>query len=185
MVSSGCNSHPLGSVLGWKSSHARALCWKLKFPEIDSECRRDVHGRARTQSRWRVAHALRRLWTTTPKAALASVVGPFQAVGMARASCIVHLTARLGTRARRKPLYRSGGLCCGCCGATTLLLPVTGRQASLAAVAAMATLADVCPHHETERGAAAKVLGRTGSEGVREGFREVKSSQVKSRLDLT
>ena len=31
----------------------------------------------------------------------------------------------------------------------------------------MATLADVCPHHETERGAAAKVLGRTGSEGVR------------------
>ena len=36
MVSSGCNSHPLGSVLGWKSSHARALCWKLKFPEIDS-----------------------------------------------------------------------------------------------------------------------------------------------------
>jgi len=25
---------------------------------------------------------------------------------------------------------------------------------------------------ETERGAAAKVLGRTGSEGVREGFRE-------------
>ena len=36
----------------------------------------------------------------------------------------------------------------------------------------MATLADVCPHHETERGAAAKVLGRTGSEGVREGFRD-------------
>ena len=35
----------------------------------------------------------------------------------------------------------------------------------------MATRADVCPHHETERGAAAKVLGRTGSEGVREGFR--------------
>jgi hypothetical protein len=34
------------------------------------------------------------------------------------------------------------------------------------------TLADVCPHHETERGAAAKVLGRTGSEGVREGFRD-------------
>ena len=34
----------------------------------------------------------------------------------------------------------------------------------------MATFADVCPHHETERGAAAKVLGRTGSEGVREGF---------------
>lgn len=103
MVSSGCNSHPLGSVLGWKSSHARALCWKLKFPEIDSECRRDV-GRARTQSRWRVAHALRRLWTTTPKAALASVVGPFQAVGMARASCIVHLTALHGTRARRKQM---------------------------------------------------------------------------------
>ena len=36
----------------------------------------------------------------------------------------------------------------------------------------MATLADVCPHHETERGAAAKVLSRTGSEGVRGGFRE-------------
>ena len=36
----------------------------------------------------------------------------------------------------------------------------------------MATLADVCPHHETERGAAAKVLGRTESEGVRGGFRE-------------
>ena len=40
----------------------------------------------------------------------------------------------------------------------------------------MATLSDVCPHHETERGAAAdNVLGRTGSEfdrGVREGFRE-------------
>ncbi len=34
----------------------------------------------------------------------------------------------------------------------------------------MATFADVCPHHETARGAAAKVLGRTGSEGVREGF---------------
>ena len=49
---------------------------------------------------------------------------------------------------------------------------LAGRQASLAAVAAMATLADVCPHHETERGAAAKVLGRTGSEGVRGGFRE-------------
>ena len=48
----------------------------------------------------------------------------------------------------------------------------SGRQASLAAVAAMATLADVCPHHETERGAAAKVLSRTGSEGVRGGFRE-------------
>ena len=31
---------------------------------------------------------------------------------------------------------------CGCCGAATLLLPVAGRQASLAAVAAMATLAD-------------------------------------------
>ena len=62
--------------------------------------------------------------------------------------------------------------CCGCCGAATLLLPVAGRQASLAAVSAMATLADVCPHHETERGAAAKVLGRTGSEGVRGGFRE-------------
>ena len=67
-----------------------------------------------------------------------------------------------------QPLLRA----CGCCGATTLLLPVAGRQASLAAVAAMATLADVCPHHETERGAAAKVLGRTGSEGVRGGFRE-------------
>ena len=42
-----------------------------------------------------MAHALRRLRTTTPKAALASVsvVGAFQAVGMARASCIVHLTA--------------------------------------------------------------------------------------------
>ena len=53
-----------------------------------------------------------------------------------------------------------------------ILLPVAGRQASLAAVADMATLADVCPHHETERGAAAKVLGRTGSEGVRGGFRE-------------
>ena len=36
----------------------------------------------------------------------------------------------------------------------------------------MATLADVCPHHETERGAAAKVLSRTGSEGVHGGFRE-------------
>ena len=44
--------------------------------------------------------------------------------------------------------------------------------ASLAAVAALAPLADVGPHHETERGPAAKVLGRTGSEGVREGFRE-------------
>ena len=53
-----------------------------------------------------------------------------------------------------------------------VLLPVAGRQASLAAVTAMATLADVCPHHETERGAAAKVLERIGSEGVREGFRE-------------
>jgi hypothetical protein len=38
-------------------------------------------------------------------------------------------------------------LCGGCCGATTLLLPVAGRQASLAAVTAMATLEDVCPHH--------------------------------------
>jgi hypothetical protein len=37
----------------------------------------------------------------------------------------------------------------------------------------MATLADVCPHHETwERGVAAKVQGRTGSEGVRGMFRE-------------
>ena len=32
---------------------------------------------------------------------------------------------------------------CGCCGATIPLLPVAGRQASLVAVAAMATLADV------------------------------------------
>ena len=37
-----------------------------------------------------------------------------------------------------------------------ILLPVAGRQASLAAVADMATLADVCPHHETERGLAAR-----------------------------
>ena len=46
----------------------------------------------------------------------------------------------------------AAGLYCSCCGATTLvILPVAGRQASLAAVAAMATLADVCPHHKTER----------------------------------
>ena len=46
----------------------------------------------------------------------------------------------------------AAGLCCSCCGATTLvILAVAGRQASLAAVAAMATLADVCPHHKTER----------------------------------
>ena len=37
LVSSGCNSHPLGSVIGWKSSHAQsAVLWKLKFPEIES-----------------------------------------------------------------------------------------------------------------------------------------------------
>jgi hypothetical protein len=36
-------------------------------------------------------------------------------------------------------------------------VPVAGRQVSLAAVTAMATLADVCPHHVTERGVAAKV----------------------------
>ena len=44
--------------------------------------------------------------------------------------------------------------------------------ASLAAVAAMATLTDVCPHHETERGSSQGAARRTGSEGVREGFRE-------------
>ena len=53
-----------------------------------------------------------------------------------------------------------------------VLLPVAGRQASLAAVTAMATLADVCPHHETERGGSQGAARRTGSEGVREGFRE-------------
>ena len=88
------------------------------------------------------------------------------------------MVAMLTARARVPAMACVGGPAAyprpagACCGAATLLLPVAGRQASLAAVAAMATLADVCPHLETERGAAAKVLSRTGSEGVRGGFRE-------------
>ena len=64
--------------------------------------------------------------------------------------------------------------------------PASSRQASLAAVIAIATLSDVCPQYVTERGAAAKILARTlgctgsegglhpctGSEGVRGMFRE-------------
>ena len=55
----------------------------------------------------------------------------------------------------------------GCCGATT---SIASRQASLAAVAAMATLANVCPHHETERGAAAKVMVAPDAKVCARGF---------------
>ena len=69
--------------------------------------------------------------------------------------------------------------CCGCCGAATLLLPVDPSPASSRQAGQPCCgrrhghpCGCKCPHHETERGAAAKVLSRTGSEGVRGGFRE-------------
>ncbi len=88
--------------------------------------------------------------------ALATLQGPWRA-------------QRLGQSARRCSARR-GRLGIASEHARILAAPAVARR--IESRAAPHRRRHVCPHHETERGAAAKVLGRTGSEGVREGFRE-------------